>query len=283
MDVDRASQTAVLAAQVRAAHALLDPDPIFEDRYALALADATEADVRNLFAVIPASCARVARVLPVQRARYIDEEVGRAVSRGIDQYVLLGAGLDSFAWRRPDLMAGLDLFEVDHPATQTWKRRRLEALGLSLPPRAHFVGTDLAAGEYLSEGLGAATFDSRRPSVWSWLGVVVYLEVGTIAATMSEIAELSAPGSRLVASYTVTPDLMDPGSREFADLARAAARDAGEPHLSVFSPAEIEGMAREAGWTGVHSVDPSSFTPWFSKRRDGLAPASYEWLLVADA
>jgi methyltransferase (TIGR00027 family) len=281
--VDRASQTAVLAAQARAAHALLDPDPIFEDHYALALADATEADVRDLFAVIPAACARVARILPVQRARYMDEEVGRAVDRGVEQYVLLGAGLDSFAWRRPDLMARLDLFEVDHPATQTWKHRRLEALGLSLPPRTHFIGTDLAAGEDLSEGLGAATFDPRRSSVWSWLGVVLYLELGAIAATMREIAELSAPGTRLIVSYTVTSDLMDAGSREFADLARAAAGDAGEPHLSVFAPAEIEGMARDAGWTGVHSIDPSSFAPWFSNRRDGLAPASYEWLLVADA
>jgi len=283
MDVDRASQTAVFAAQVRAAHALLDPDPVFEDHYALALADATEADVHDLFALIPVACARVARVLPVQRARFVDEEVGRAVSRGVDQYVLLGAGLDSFAWRRPDLMAELDLFEVDHPATQAWKQRRMEALGLSRPPRAHFIGTDLAAGEDLSEGLGAVTFDPARTSIWSWLGVIVYLEVEAIATKMSEIAELSPSGSRLIVSYTVTPDLMDPGSREFADLARAAARGAGEPHLSVFTPAEIEGLARDAGWASVHSVDPSSFAPWFSKRCDGLAPASYEWLLVADA
>jgi methyltransferase (TIGR00027 family) len=281
--VNRASQTAVLAAQVRAAHALLDPDPIFEDHYALLLADATEGDVRDLFAVIPVACARVARVLPVQRARYVDEEVGLAVSRGVDQYVLLGAGLDSFAWRRPDLMAEIDLFEVDHPATQAWKQRRLEAAGLARPPRAHFIGSDLAAGEDLSERLGAVAFDPRRASIWSWLGVIVYLEVEAIASTMSEIAELSAPGSRLIASYTVTPDLMDPESREFDEVARAASLDAGEPHLSVFAPAEIEGIARDAGWPRVHSVDPSSFAPWFSNRHDGLAPASYEWLLVADA
>ncbi len=281
--MDRASQTAVLAAQVRAAHALLDPDPIFEDRYALVLAGATEGDVRQLFAAIPVACAQVARVLPVQRARYVDEEVGRAVSRGVDQYVLLGAGLDSFAWRHPDLMDEIDLFEVDHPATQAWKRERLEAAGLSCPPRAHFIAADLAAGADLSERLGTATFDPSRASIWSWLGVVVYLDIEAVASTLREIAELAAPGSRLIVSYTVTPDLMDPGSREFADLARAASLDAGEPHLSAFAPAEIEGMAREAGWPRVHSVDPWSLAPWFSNRHDGLAPASYEWLLVADA
>jgi len=281
--VDRFSQTAVFAAQVRAAHGLLDPDPIFEDHYALVLADATEGDVCDLFAAIPDACARVARVLPAQRARYVDEEVGRAVGRGIDQYVLLGAGLDSFAWRRPDLMDEIDLFEVDHPATQTWKRKRLEAAGLSWPARASIVAADLAAGEDLAEGLDAVSFDPGRASIWSWLGVVVYLDVDAVASTLKEIEELAAPGSRLIVSYTVTPDLMDPGSRQFADLARAVSGDAGEPHLSAFAPAEIEGMARDAGWPRVHSIDPSSFAPWFSNRQDGLEPASYEWLLVADA
>ncbi len=275
------SQTAVFAAQVRAAHAILDDAPIFEDPFALVLADASEGDIADLFALIPPACARVARVLPNQRARFAEEEVGRAVQRGIGQYVILGAGLDSFAWRRAELMTGIELFEVDHPATQEWKRQRMSVAGLRPPATLHFVAMDFETDD-LRPRMMEAGFDPDLPSIWSWLGVVVYLEVGSIESTLRAAADLSAPGSRMLVSFTVTDDLMDPDSREFADLARTASAAGGEDHITAFAPEEIEAIAREAGWHSANTVDPSSFAAWFSDRADGLTPASYERILMAD-
>lgn len=179
----------------------------------MVLASASETDIQELFALIPPACARVARVLPNQRARFTDEEVKAAVERGVGQCVNLGAGLDSFAWRRPDLMADIDLYEVDHPATQEWKRQRMEIAGLSRPSNLHFVPMDFAAGQSLRVGMMEAGFDPRRPSIWSWMGVVVYLQEDAIETTLREVADLAASGSRLLASYTVTQDLMDADSR----------------------------------------------------------------------
>jgi methyltransferase (TIGR00027 family) len=280
--VDGVSQTAIFAAQVRAAHAVLDKDPIFEDPYAMTLANASESDIRDLFALIPAACARVARVLPNQRARFTDEEVESAVRKGVDQYVILGAGLDSFAWRRTDLMADIELFEVDHPETQAWKKQRIDTAGLTRPKNIHFVGMDLSVGQNLSVGMVAAGFDAQRPSIWAWMGVIVYLHADAVASTLRDVAALAAPGSRLLGSYTVTPDLMDADSREFDDLARAASAETGEDHVTVFAPNTIEAMALASGWQSARSVDPTSFGPWFFERSDGLTPASYEWFLVTD-
>jgi methyltransferase (TIGR00027 family) len=280
--VDSVSQTAIFAAQVRAAHFVLDKDPIFEDPYAMVLANASESDVRDLFALIPTACARVARVLPNQRARFTDEEVESALRRGVDQYVLLGAGLDSFAWRRPDLMIEVKVFEVDHPATQEWKKRRIAEADMTTPTNLRFVGVDFSVSEGLSLGMTDAGFDPQRASIWSWMGVIVYLSTGAVESTLREVANLAAPGSRLVASYTVTPDLMDSDSREFDLLARNASAEGGEHHITVFTPNEIEAIACDTGWRTAASVDSSSFVPWFSHRSDGLTPASYERILVAD-
>lgn len=248
----------------------------------MVLADASEEEIRALFDLIPPECARVARVLPNQRARFVDGEVDQAVRGGIDQYVILGAGLDSFAWRRTDLMSDLELFEVDHPTTQQWKRQRMSVAGLSHPTNVHFVGMDFEAHESLSARLSQSGFDQRRPSIWSWMGVAVYLGVDAITSMLRDAAELAASGSRFLGSYTVPPDLMDAESREFADLARAASAESGEDHVSAFAPEEIEVIVNRAGWHNTRSVDPSSFEGWFSQRDDGLAPASYEWLFVAE-
>jgi methyltransferase (TIGR00027 family) len=279
--VEGVSQTAVFAAQVRAAHAILDETPIFEDPYAMVLADASEKDVEDLFALIPRATARVARVLPNQRARFVEEEVDRAVQRGIRQYVILGAGLDSFAWRRTDLMTDIELYEVDHPATQEWKQQRMSVANLAHPANLHFVGMDFQIDE-LQVGMMEAGFDNALPSVWSWMGVVVYLEVDAIESTLRAAADLGVSGSRMLASYTVTSDLMDADSREFAELARAASAEGGEDHITALAPGEFEAMARGAGWRTAETVDPSSFAGWFSNRDDGLMPASYERILVAD-
>ena len=247
----------------------------------MVLADASETDIQDLFALIPEGCARVARVLPNQRARFSEEEVERAVYRGIKQYVILGAGLDSFAWRRTDLMTKIELFEVDHPNTQEWKRQRMRTAGLIPPANLHFVPIDFEKHELQAQMMEAG-FDRDAPSIWSWMGVIVYLEVGSIESTLRAVADLAASGSRMLASYTVTSDLMDSDSREFDELARAASAEGGEDHVTALAPQEAEAIARGAGWRTAHTVDTSSFTAWFSGRDDGLAPASYERILIAD-
>jgi len=281
--MEGASRTAILTAQFRAAHSLIDDHPIFEDRFALALSGSSAAEVIGFMAAnAPDSCAHVVRLFVSQRSRFMDEEVERAVSSGVDQYVDLGAGLDSFAWRRPDLMSGLALFEVDHPATQEWKRGRLAAAGLSCPPNLHFVGADFRAAGTLAERLAAVGFDPARASIWSWLGVIQYLSHEAVQSTLQAVARLAAPGSKLVASYGVTDDFMEPASVQFTALTRAFTAQIGEPQITWVTPDAMEAGARAAGWPRVRSVDPLSFAPWFAGRTDGLEPVRAEWLLVAE-
>jgi methyltransferase (TIGR00027 family) len=280
--MEGASRTAIMTAQFRAAHALVDRDPIFEDRFALALADRSAADVMEFLATVPKSCAHVVRLFACQRSRFAEEQVERAVGSGVDQYVDLGAGLNSFAWRRPDLMARLALFEVDHPATQEWKRGRLTAAGLVCPPNLHFVGVDFRAADTLGERLTAAGFEPARASIWSWLGVIQYLPLKAVRSTLRAVAGLAVPGSKLVASYGVTKELMDPASRQFTERTRVFTAVIGEPQVTWVAPGDIDALARAAGWPRVESVDPSSFAPWFAGRTDGLEPVRAEWLLVAE-
>jgi methyltransferase (TIGR00027 family) len=281
--MEHASQTAIMMAQFRAAHAVMDHDPIFEDRFALALANVTAADVTRFLATnAPDSCVHVVRLFVGQRSRFAEEEVERAVGTGVDQYVDLGAGLNSFAWRRPDVMAKLALFEVDHPATQEWKRERLTAVGLVCPPNLHFVGVDFRNVDVLGERLTVAGFDPARASIWSCLGVIQYLPLAAVQSTLSAVAELAAPGSKLVASFGVPDELMDAASVEFAQLSRAFTARIGEPQITWVAPSDMEANARAAGWPRVRSVDPSSLAPWFAGRTDGLRPVRAEWLLIAE-
>ena len=123
----------------------------------------------------------------------------------------------------------------------------------------------------------AAGFDPARASIWSWL-----LPLAAVASALRALAGLAAPGSKLVASYRVTDDLMEPASREFTELTRAFTARIGEPQITWLAPHDIEAVAQAVGWPRVRSVDPSLFAPWFAGRTDGLQPVKAEWLLVAE-
>src|SRR6266508_3313204 len=224
--MEGASRTAIVTAQFRAAHALVDRDPIFQDRFALALAGCSAAEVTEFLAAnAPDSCAHVVRLFVCQRSRFVEQEVARAVGSG-----------------------------VDHPATQAWKRGRLLALGLDCPPNLRFVGVDLRAAGTLGERLTAAGFDPARASVWSWLGVIQYLPLAAVGSTLGAVAGLAAPGSRLVASYGVPDELMEPALVEFTELTRVFTARIGEPRITWVAPGEMEAVARAAGWPRVRSV-----------------------------
>ncbi|HEX4558389.1 MAG TPA: class I SAM-dependent methyltransferase [Mycobacterium sp.] len=277
-----ASLTAVMTAMGRGAHHFMDPDPIFSDPYALALADKTEANAIELLNVSGEHLRHVGRLFVCQRSRFVEEAVERAVSDGVDQFVDLGAGLSSFAWRRTDLMKALNLFEVDHPKSQAFKRERVDAIGLSYPSNMHFVAVDFTADDSLADSLAAAGFDASKPSIWSWLGVVHYLSIEAVRATLTEVAGLSAPGSMLILTFGVPDEFMEPASREFSYIVREVVAQAGEPQITWLPPAEMEAIAWDAHWRQVRSVDPASLWPWFAGRSDGLEPVRYEWLLVAE-
>src|SRR6266581_5992066 len=203
MEEGRPSATAIANAMIRAVHLLLDEEPtIFKDPLALALSgvddeaalratlERLETEVaRNSTLELAQVLLRQGRVLQMLRSRYTEDELEEAIQRGVSQYVILGAGLDSFAYRRGDLAEAVHVFEVDYPATQQWKRERLRALPLAQPPNLTFVPLDFEQ-QTLGEVFPASGYRREEPAFFSWLGVTRYLTEGAIFKTLHEIASL---------------------------------------------------------------------------------------------
>ncbi len=272
-----------MAAVMRASHLLVDdPPPIFRDDYALALSEFTADEAADLARGFEPAVGAVFRATALVRARFTDERLEQAMERGVDQYVVLGAGLDSFAWRRPELVSKMQVFEVDHPGTQTYKRDRLAAEELVIPASLHFVPVDFTAGTNLGSALGEAGFRCHRPALWSWLGVMVYLTHQQIRTTLDDLAELSAPGSVLVADFLLARSLMDAVARAADDIGRPAAADNGEPYVSTFDTDEVAALVEASGWRDCRTWVPFDFSPWFTDRTDSLSPSTYVGMLVAE-
>lgn len=270
--------TAIRVALWRALHVLTDPPPhVLEDSVGLALA-APEPGWQQRPDM--SAFTRPFRASIVARARYVEDLVSTAVARGVAQYLVLGAGLDTFAQRRPDL--GLHVFEVDEPATQAWKQQRLAELGYGPNERLHFVPVDFERGEAWLERLAAAGFDAKRPAVVSCLGVSMYLTREAITSTLRDIASFGA-GSTLVMSFMLPIELAEPAVRPGIEAAARGARASGTPWLSFFTPAEICELARAAGFRTMEHVSADALTArYFSGRADGLRlPSNSEELLVA--
>jgi methyltransferase (TIGR00027 family) len=217
----------------------------------------------------------------VGRARYIEDLVEEQLGRGVDQYVILGAGLDTFAQRRPDIAAKLKIFEIDKPATQEWKRQRLIDLGFGIPDYLQLVPVDFEAGESWRAKLGKSGFDANRPAVIASTGVSMYLTKEANTAALREIRSL-APGSTLAMTFLLPLDLIDPAERQQHEMVYERARAAGTPFISFFRPAEIMALAREAGFREVKYVSRADIIGlYFAGRSDGLQPSSGEEFLIA--
>ncbi|HEX4341576.1 MAG TPA: class I SAM-dependent methyltransferase [Polyangiaceae bacterium] len=216
------------------------------------------------------------------RARFIEDLVAEQVVRGVGQYVILGAGLDTFAQRRADLAARIVVFEIDQPGPQAWKRQRLEALGLGVPSFLRLVPVDLEAGDAWWERLPASGFDSAQPAVVASTGVSMYLTRDAIMATLRQVATL-APGSTLAMSFMLPIEMAEADVRPGIERAAAGARASGTPFISFFMPAEMLAMAREAGFKDAHHVSAATLAErYFAGRTDGLRPPNNsEELLVA--
>jgi methyltransferase (TIGR00027 family) len=218
----------------------------------------------------------------VARARFIEDLVAEQAARGVGQYVILGAGLDTFAQRRPELASRLLVFEIDQPGPQAWKRQRLVDLGLGIPSFLRLVPVDFEAGDAWWERLAASGFDSGRPAVVASTGVSMYLTKDAIAATLRQVAAL-APGSTLAMSFMLPIELTDPEVRPGIERAVAGARANGTPFISFFTPTEMLTLARDAGFREVRHVSAATLAQrYFAGRTDGLRPPNNsEELLVA--
>jgi methyltransferase (TIGR00027 family) len=218
----------------------------------------------------------------VARARFIEDLVAERAAGGVGQYVILGAGLDTFAQRRPELAARLVVFEIDRPGPQAWKRQRLVEVGRGLPSFLRFVPVDFEAGDGWWERLAASGFDAGRPAVVASTGVSMYLTREANAATLRQVAAL-APGSTLAMSFMLPVELADPEVRPGIERAMAGARANGTPFVSFFTPAEMLALARDGGFKDAQHVSAVALAErYFAGRTDGLRPPSNaEELLVA--
>jgi methyltransferase (TIGR00027 family) len=273
--------TAVRVALWRALHVEVDPPPhVIEDEIGLRLA-APDAGWRQRPDMDP-QATRFFRASIVARARFIEDLVAEQAGRGVDQYVILGAGLDSFAQRRPEIASRLTLFEIDQPGHQAWKRRRLMELGFGVPDWLRLVPVDFEAEDSLWNRLAASGFDAARPAVVTSTGVSMYLTRDAITAMLRRMAAL-ASGSTFVMTFLVPLDLMDPAVRPGFEMAEKGARAGGTPFLSFFTPTEIVALAREAGFTNARYVSSGALAArYFADRQDGFRPPdSAEDLLVA--
>jgi methyltransferase (TIGR00027 family) len=273
--------TAVRVALWRALHLEVDPPPhVLEDEIGLRLV-APDDGWRRRPDMDPHFTSRF-RASIVARARFIEDMVVERAGRGVGQYVILGAGLDSFAQRRPEIASSLTVFEVDPPGPQAWKRRRLIELGFGIPEWLRLVPVDFEAGDAWWQRLAAAGFDSGQPAIVASTGVSMYLTKDAIAATLRQIATL-APGSMLAMTFLLPLELADPEVRPGLQLAEKGARASGTPFISFFTPTEMLALAREAGFREVQHVSAAALAQrYFAGRTDGFCPPNNsEELLVA--
>jgi methyltransferase (TIGR00027 family) len=280
MEELRASRTAQGAAMHRAAHQLLDRPLVFRDPLALGIIGSeAEAEVRGGTDPLR-SCdsaagghglaARGLRAFIVARSRLTEDILALALDRGVDQYVLLGAGLDTYACRRGGDLPPLVVFEVDHPATQVWKRARLAEAGLPVPSNLVFSPVDFER-ESLRAGLERARFDFGKPAVVGWLGVTPYLSQAAIMTTLAFVAGQLKRGSEIVFDYAEPFDGRDRDHQARLEALSARVAQAGEPFVSFFEPEALARDLRGAGFRELGDLDAAALNArYFGGRDDGL-------------
>jgi len=270
MEHARPSRTALRVAMRRAAHQLCDARPlVFEDPMAVAILGPHAAEIERTPGRDPANKPRPysisLRAFLVARSRYAEDLLAQAVQRGVTQYVLLGAGLDTFAHRNP--YPGLRVFEVDHPATQLWKRELLGNGPLAAPTNLAYVPVDFER-QSLAGQLSVVGFDGSAPTFFAWLGVVPYLTLDAFRATVTFIASQS-PGSGLVFDYAQPRSVLSPREQLAYDSLASRVQLAGEAFQLFFTPAQV--AAELAAFYDLEDLgSPEINERYFANRRDGL-------------
>jgi methyltransferase (TIGR00027 family) len=264
MEHGQHSRTALRVAIRRAAHQLMEQPRVLDDPIALPLV--AEGYTRDL----DRACHPVAqdfRCFRAARSRFTEDQLAHAVSLGVTQYVVLGAGLDTFAYRNP--FPTLHVFEVDFPATQEWKRLMLDQAEIPIPANLTFVPLDFEH-KALTAGLLESGFDVILPAFFSWLGVAPYLTIEAFRATLAAVAQLPA-GTGLCFDYAFRPDTLTGRRRVVFDLLSARVAAAGEPFRLFFRPDELESELLAAGFTRVEHCDTTRLNSlYFDGRADRL-------------
>jgi methyltransferase (TIGR00027 family) len=272
--------SALRVAILRAAHQLLDTPLIFDDWLALQILGAGEEELlRSDPSRYNTPRLRGLRTSLVVRSRLAEDEWARSRQRGVRQYVILGAGLDTFAYRNQE-DDGSRVFEVDLPATQQWKRNCLRVAAIAEPAWLTFVPIDFERST-LAAVLKQATFDDSEPAFFSWLGVTMYLEEAAIMSTLRFVASLS-PGSGVVFDYGVLPALLSAGERSSIELLSTRAAEQGERWKTCFDPTTFAGELRSLGFQEVEDLGPEQLHErYLSGRTDGLRKSGAARLICA--
>ena len=273
-------ETALRVALWRALHTQVDPPPhVLDDVIGLLLA-APNDDWRRRPDMDAKATSR-ARASIVARARFIEDLVIEQAGHGVGQYLILGAGLDTFVQRRPEIASRLRTFEVDQPGVQAWKQRRLIEAGFGIPEYLRLVPVDFETGWSWWEKLATAGFDPDRPTVAASSGVTMYLSKDAVMTTLRRAAAL-VRGSTLAMTFMLPLEFVDSEERPQRQAVEQGARAAGTPFVSFFSPTEMLALAREAGFREVQHVSAADLAErYFAGRTDGLRPSSAEQFLVA--
>ena len=271
----RSSKTAILAASVRAYHHQQSKSLVFADDYAIDMVPfvwrvIAKNRLLGWFVVHKVFHSfRSIHTEVILRARYAEDRLMEAISAGVEQYVILGAGLDTFSMRHKELADSVRIFELDHPATQATKEKQVREVNGDVPPNLVFVPIDFETDQ-LNEALIRAGFNPQEPAFFSWLGTTYYLTKDAIRETLGRVADVAAPGSHIVFDYKLARHLIPAESLPFADrLDRFVARR-GEPMLSVFAPEELNDEMSQFGFVEIETIPSEEQKRRYLKDRSDL-------------
>ena len=262
-DTNRASKTAELVAATRAVHKRYDDPVLLDDPFAVHLCGPFWRTVTNVpilkWLMVDIVLRRVAPIAPliIIRAAYGERQVAAAVERGVSQYVIIGAGYDSFAMRQKNLMQSLAVYEIDTPASQTEKRRRMQKAGIAEPGGVRYIAADLSQVT-LEAALAGSDFDPGQAAFFSCFGVTYYLANDSINDILDLVAHKLAPGSAIAFDYLVERSAAAEHAKDLHDKLKRFVARRGEPWLSEMNPAQIEDELLEGGFASVHHILPDN-------------------------
>ncbi len=281
MESNKASTTAWAVAMARAAHAKFHSPPIFDDSLVLSLIDPQYQPMLEYFAPPEQPDATYRnRAYIAFRQRYQEQCLAESYANGLRQYVILGAGLDSYAFRQSADLPDLQIFEVDFPATQQDKAARIAALGWQQPGNLHFAPCDFNV-DNLRDCLVDAGFDPGQPAYFAWMGVTVYLPKATVASTLQSLLQIAPAGGRIALEYAPPTDLLAGDDRICREASLAQPTREDEPFLAFYSLAELQALLEQLGYTRVDALDHNAAAAQVLARRDDNIGIHYGFRLLS--
>ena len=264
-----------MCAAIRASHFMYGDRPlIIEDPFAIEL---ISPDLRERYLDGNELGRNGGASIVLGRARYTEDLLEAAVRSGIDQYIILGAGLDTFALRRPDLVGKVRVYEIDHPETQKWKRELLTQINRELPSELEFIPADLER-ETVAEALDRSSFRTERRAFFSWLGTLPYLTHEAIIRTLESLAAATAAGSEIVFDYRVSMEFIEPEDVPLVETGDRLAAASGEKKRSFLNPKAFMGEISATGCEVIESLTPKQIAErYFAGRNDVARPASHQY------